>query len=171
VAGERIEAGETLIVLAGRHEAPARAEAYVEAHAGSRALPIRDDVDLVQAADDLAACQRHSCDPTTWLDGDLSIIARRAIEPHEELTIDLGTLIADPSWQRACRCGSPRCRGRISGEDWQLRDVQVRYAGHFLPLIADRITARPADRPVNGIGPCEPAVLASGEAVATRSRP
>ncbi len=34
-----------------------------------------------------------------------------------------------------CRCGSPICRGIITGNDWQLQEVQERYQGHFSPFL------------------------------------
>ncbi|CAF1498275.1 unnamed protein product, partial [Adineta steineri] len=38
-----------------------------------------------------------------------------------------------------CRCGTPLCRRRITGEDWMLREIQLRYAGHFSPFINQKI--------------------------------
>ena len=41
--------------------------------------------------------------------------------------------------ERECVCGPPDCPRRISGHDLRLPELQRRYAGHFLPLIAKRI--------------------------------
>jgi len=38
-----------------------------------------------------------------------------------------------------CRCGSPLCRGVITGDDWRRTDLQARYRGHFSPFIDARI--------------------------------
>src|SRR5207249_4135404 len=33
-----------------------------------------------------------------------------------------------PNWHLSCRCGSKLCRHTVTGEDWRLLDLQVRYA-------------------------------------------
>jgi hypothetical protein len=38
-----------------------------------------------------------------------------------------------------CACGSPLCRGRVTGDDWQRHDLQARYAGYFSPYLQRRI--------------------------------
>lgn len=30
-----------------------------------------------------------------------------------------------------CGCGRPRCRGTITGDDWQLANLPERYRGYF----------------------------------------
>jgi hypothetical protein len=141
VADARIEAGETVIVLAGRQVPSARPELVGSPRSVGRILRIEDGVHLVQGRDDPATSQRHSCDPTTWLDGAFCLVARRRIEAHEAVTVDLATLIADPAWHRTCHCHAPACRGRLSGNDWMRPELQARYDDHFLPSIAARIGA------------------------------
>lgn len=82
----------------------------------------------------------HSCDPNTWLTDEVTLVARRLIGPGEELTADYGTfeLKLDFVGQFACRCG-PGCRGRYTGRDWQLPELQTRYDGHWHPVLAHRI--------------------------------
>jgi hypothetical protein len=71
----------------------------------------------------------------------VTITARRAIGAGDELTLDYALTTTEPGWalDRPCHCGSPLCRGRITGNDWRLRDVQARYAGRFVPYINERI--------------------------------
>jgi hypothetical protein len=38
-----------------------------------------------------------------------------------------------------CGCGSPSCRGHVSGNDWQKPELQKRYAGFFSPHVQRRI--------------------------------
>jgi hypothetical protein len=81
----------------------------------------------------------HSCDPNIWMQDAFTLIARRAIQPGEELTADYALWEADENhvakWR--CKCGSPLCRGGVTGKDWtSLIDV---YRGHFSPLIEKRI--------------------------------
>jgi uncharacterized protein len=82
----------------------------------------------------------HSCDPNIWMDGNVTVIARRDIRPGEEITGDYALWEGEPGYRLSqCECGSPLCRSTITGNDWMLRDLQERYAGHFLPFINQRI--------------------------------
>ncbi len=40
-----------------------------------------------------------------------------------------------------CACGSAQCRGKVSGHDWMLPELQLRYRGSFSPYLAKRIAA------------------------------
>lgn len=56
----------------------------------------------------------HSCDPNAYLRvafGRVEVYALRAIRKDEEIVVDY-RLAPDPGGM-ACRCGSPKCRGRI----------------------------------------------------------
>ena len=83
----------------------------------------------------------HSCDPNVWMADEVTVVARRTIQADEEICGDYtvwesnSTYIVDP-----CRCGSPLCRGRYTGDDWERPELQVRYQGHFLPYLNRRIT-------------------------------
>jgi|YNPBryulayer2012_1023412.scaffolds.fasta_scaffold14247_3 SET domain-containing protein len=82
----------------------------------------------------------HSCDSNTWMTDAFTLSARRDIKKGEEITADYA-LWESPdyvsSWE--CLCGSPYCRGRVTGNDWKLPEVQERYKGHFSPLINKKI--------------------------------
>ncbi len=78
----------------------------------------------------------HSCDPNLWMRDEITLTARCDIAPGEELTVDYALWECDPSWSLdPCRCGSPLCRHRITGDDWRRADLQARYVGHFVPYI------------------------------------
>ena len=84
----------------------------------------------------------HSCDPNLWMEGAITLIARRAVNMGEELTADYAVWLDDENWAlESCHCGAPACRGRITGKDWRLPELQARYAGHFTPYL-DRLIAR-----------------------------
>lgn len=114
-----------------------------KAKAGT-AAQIADDLyiaDPGDAPDSPDYCLNHSCDPNVWLADALTLTARREIAPGEELTADYALWEADPAWMLApCRCGSPLCRGRVTGDDWRRPDLQARYAGHFTPFLNRKIT-------------------------------
>jgi GrpB-like predicted nucleotidyltransferase (UPF0157 family) len=91
----------------------------------------------------------HSCDPTLWHIGPFTLATRRDIAPGAELTIDYATQTANPRVRFDCRCGSSRCRGTVTGEDWRRRDLRKRYGDHWVPTVLHRIaalTANPTSR-------------------------
>lgn len=61
------------------------------------------------------APQNHSCSPNTMCKG-LDVIALKDIEMDEELTLDYATFLDEHIEPFHCHCGSPNCRGRISGK-------------------------------------------------------
>ena len=70
------------------------------------------------------------------------------VAPGEELTIDWATT-DDGDHELACRCGSPRCRGVVTGKDWMKPELQARYRGWFCWFLQRKIDAarRSAARP------------------------
>ena len=81
----------------------------------------------------------HSCDPTVGMSGQLGLIALRALRAGEEIAFDYAMTDSSPYDEFECACGSTRCRGRITGADWQLAELQERYAGYFVPYLQRRI--------------------------------
>lgn len=60
----------------------------------------------------------HSCDPNVFLDlSELWLWALKDIKKGDRLTMDLATTEDKLQRQFACRCGSPGCRGWITGYD------------------------------------------------------
>ena len=72
----------------------------------------------------------HSCEPNVGFGGNVVLVAMRDIAAGEELTTDYA-LFDDYEGGMDCACGTPSCRRRIDGRDWQRRDVQERYRGWF----------------------------------------
>jgi hypothetical protein len=83
----------------------------------------------------------HSCDPNVWMVDEVTLAARRDIAKGEELTADYALWEEDENYvmRWTCECGSPLCRGRVTGRDWRLPQLRERYRGHFSPFINDRI--------------------------------
>jgi len=143
-AKERIEAGEAVAIWGG--DFVTEAEAQKAKQEGKVIQQIGEDLwdvfDYETRHDDPTYNHNHSCDPNTWMQDEVTIGARRSIEPDEELTIDYAMFVIDDSWVMpvACGCGTTRCRHNITGQDWKLKELQERYAGHFSPLLLKQIS-------------------------------
>lgn len=94
---------------------------------------------LVLPVGDLNHYGNHSCDPNLWWTGLYTLATRRPIQAGEEVTNDYATSTGSESWAMPCSCGSPLCRGVVSGSDWRRKDLQVRYGQHWVPALLDRI--------------------------------
>lgn len=58
----------------------------------------------------------HACEPSAGIRltaRGYRLIALKDIAPHEQITYDYSTYIANPRERLSCGCGSPRCRGEI----------------------------------------------------------
>jgi D-alanine-D-alanine ligase len=93
------------------------------------AYPVSDEVFLLWDNDPAEwAPQNHSCDPNTAYDG-LDVIAIRAIDAGEELTLDYASFLDEHMEPFQCRCGSASCRGTIRGvpgNSVTVRENQIR---------------------------------------------
>lgn len=81
----------------------------------------------------------HGCDPNLWWSAPYTLAARRDIAAGEELTNDYATSTGEEGFAMPCRCGSPLCRGLVTGEDWSLPELQQRYGDHWVPALLTRI--------------------------------
>jgi SET domain-containing protein len=87
----------------------------------------------------------HACDPNLGWAGD-ALVTLRDVAADEELVVDYALSVADPSWFLRCHCPSQRCRQMVEGDDWQILQLQRRYAGHWAPdvqALIDRGAAQP----------------------------
>lgn len=96
--------------------------------------------------DEPADYVNHSCSPNAGLIGQLTLVALRDIAPGEEVTFDYATCDGSPYDEFLCDCRSANCRGRVSGDDWMIPELWVRYRGHFMPYLQRRIDALNASR-------------------------
>ncbi len=108
------------------------------------AVQIDKDLHLVERSEvtqQRGGSLNHACDSNLWLADEVTLVARRDIAAGEELTVDYALFSAQPDWvmDMPCRCGSPVCRGVITGNDWKLKEVQERYRHHFTPFLNARI--------------------------------
>jgi hypothetical protein len=93
----------------------------------------------------------HSCDPNLGLTSSITLVALRNIQPGEEVCIDYAMCDSTPYDEFICGCGSSLCRGHITGNDWQLPELQTRYDGFFSPYLQRRINRLKQEKEVNEI--------------------
>ena len=80
----------------------------------------------------------HSCEPNLGLQGQVVYLSLRDIKADEELTFDYA-MTDDEPYEMKCRCGTPSCRGTITGFDWLKPEIQNKYDGYFSWFIQRRI--------------------------------
>jgi len=88
--------------------------------------------------------QNHSCDPSTWWENETTLVARRDLEPGDEITYDYGTSESNEEELGlvGCLCGSGNCRGEIRGNDHLRPELIERYGRHFQPYLRERVRKR-----------------------------
>jgi SET domain-containing protein len=111
-------------------------------NAGDMALQIDDDFYLApRSADEVEEMSvfiNHSCDPNVGFRGQVVYVALRDISAGEELCHDYAMERSD-DYMLDCHCGSPLCRGKVSGEDWKRPELQQRYGDYFSIYIRNKI--------------------------------
>lgn len=133
-----IAAGELLIVWGG---VIMSLDEIKNVHADERqyAVQVDEDAFLLTPEPEAGDFINHSCNPNAGLSGQISVIALRDIKPGEEVCFDYAMSDSVPYDEFECACGEPTCRGRVSGNDWLIPELQLRYAGYFSPYLQRRI--------------------------------
>lgn len=131
-AREQIHAGEAILTFSGPllKRAEVREEDY---H-----LQVGADLYLGAsgAADDYV---NHSCEPNAGFRDGLVLVARRDIEPEEEITWDYSTAIDEADFEGfACRCGATRCRGVVRSFRHLDPATRKRLQGWLLPYLREK---------------------------------
>lgn len=99
-----------------------------------------------------ASFMNHSCEPNCYCKmksiAVRDVYALRDIEEGEELTQDYPATSVDQFagsgfWVLECRCGGKNCRGRVTGDLFELpRELQKRYYPNLPPSIKRRYRTR-----------------------------
>jgi len=141
VACEPIAAGEVVAAFGGRCITRDELD-LLPISQQVRSLQIDDQLFLAGAPEpEPADFINHSCDPNCELSGSVILVAARDIAAGEELCYDYATTDGSDYDEFECSCGAAACRGKVSGHDWMLPELQLRYRGTFSPYLAKRIAA------------------------------
>jgi hypothetical protein len=91
----------------------------------------------------------HSCDPATLWVGEYLEVAVRDLAPGDHITCEYA-LMSLPEALR-CRCGSPKCRGTVRGDDvrrhWRAWDATLRRVAERWAEVPQPLLAHVVDRP------------------------
>lgn len=138
-ASQPICEGEIVVKIGGSVMTEEEFRAYISTVSRYNAVQIGEELHLVDVPTSLGG-MNHSCDANLWMSDEVTVVARRDIAAGEELTQDYALYTTSPTWiMQPCRCGTPVCRQVVTGNDWQLPDVQERYRDHFSPFLNERI--------------------------------
>lgn len=142
-AADPIAAGEIVAVkggsIFGREEL-----AHLTPLLGSSEIQIGDDLFIgpvrVEDRERSMIFSNHSCDPNVGVLGQIVFVTMREVAAGEELTHDWA-MTDDDQGRMECRCGSERCRGVVTGQDWRRPDLQEKY-GRFMSAYLQEKIAR-----------------------------
>lgn len=129
-ANQDFQKGEVLVIFGGRAVTRETLNSISET-LGRHALQIGKELFLLEHAFEDGECFNHSCDPNLGVQGQITLVAMRDIKQGEEVCFDYSMVDMSDADEFVCRCGSRLCRGRVTGEDWRLPDLQKRYKGFF----------------------------------------
>jgi uncharacterized protein len=148
LAVDDIAAGEVVAVKGGHIVDTATMHALPERLQNSE-IQIAEGLHLVALSDEeyepVMLFVNHSCRPNVGFRGNVVLVAMHDVAAGAELTTDYA-LFDTSDEAMACGCGTPACRGTVTGDDWRDPVLQQRYAGWFSTYLADRIADRIADR-------------------------
>jgi hypothetical protein len=141
IALQDIARDEIVAIKAG-HVVTADEIERVTAEVGDFALQIDDGFYIsprsADEVDEMTVFINHSCDPNIGFRGQVVYVAMREIKAGEELCHDYSMERSD-NYALDCRCGSSRCRGKVTGQDWKLPELQRLYGKYFSIYLCNKI--------------------------------
>jgi hypothetical protein len=141
IATQAIRAGETIAAFGGRCVTRDELE-LLSPSQRQRSIQIDDTLFLAGAPEpEPADFINHSCDPNCGMGGSVLVVALRDIAVGDQLTYDFAMSDGCDYDEFDCECGTSQCRGRVTGHDWMMPELQLRYRGHFSPYLSRRIAA------------------------------
>jgi SET domain-containing protein len=131
-----------VVVVKGGHIITREQLREITPKLGPVEIQIGDDLFIAPVTDEERELSmlysNHSCDANLGMRGEITFVAMRDIRAGEELTHDW-CVTDDDNYSVKCKCGSPKCRGTLTGKDWQRPELQKRYAGYFSAYLTDKI--------------------------------
>ncbi len=144
VAVEPINSGEIVAIKAGHIVSRVEVERITK-DIGDFSLQIHDDFYLTPTThdeiEDTTIFINHSCDANVGFQGSVIYIAIRDIAVDEELCHDYAMARSD-AYSLDCCCGAVDCRGTVTGSDWKLPELQLKYGDYFADHVLRKIRAR-----------------------------
>jgi hypothetical protein len=88
----------------------------------------KDFVLDLPAGSEYEAYVNHCCEPNCYIDGQIVFRALRDINADEFITVDYGTFfITRKNPIDPCNCGSTKCRGKVTGDDYKTLDLPLSW--------------------------------------------
>jgi hypothetical protein len=138
-AQEPLAAGEITMIWGGRVVSTAELEGVPE-ESRRQIVQVEEDLFSMSVGDaEPSDFINHSCNPNVGLDGNIVLVAMRAIAAGEEVCFDYAMTDGCAYDEFECVCGAPNCRGWITGNDWKKPELWERYAGFFSAYLRRRI--------------------------------
>jgi hypothetical protein len=85
----------------------------------------------------------HSCNPNAGFKGQIFLVAMRKIKKGEEVTFDYAMVLSHAPgvelYKMKCLCGSTKCRGYVTEDDWKIPELQKKYRGYFQYFLQEMI--------------------------------
>ena len=140
-AREKIAKGEIVVIKGGSIVSKTKWE-KLEKELGSAEIQISEEFFIAptnkEEREGSMLYTNHSCDPNIGIQGQIVFTAMRDIKAGEELTHDLATT-DNLEYEMKCSCGSPDCRGIITGKDWMKKELQEKYKGYFAWYLVEKM--------------------------------
>ncbi len=102
-------------------------------------IVVAEDTHLVLAPGGDNRFGNHGCDPNLGFADEYSLVTLQDLTEGDELLVDYAMSTVDPAYYLRCHCPSYRCRQMVEGSDWQIPQLQLRYAGHWAPAVQELI--------------------------------
>lgn len=140
-AKKPIKKGEVVVIRAGHIIDKDKLEANKNIIADSD-LQIADNLYLAPLSREeftnIMTFINHSCNPNLGILGNVIFVAIKDIKAGEELCLDYAMFDNnDDSFE--CSCGKKICRKKITGKDWQIKELQDKYGNYFSSYLLEKI--------------------------------
>jgi SET domain-containing protein len=136
-----------IVAIKSGHIVDAKQVLKITAQIGDYSLQIHDDFFLTPITEEeikqTTIFINHSCDANVGFRGQVIYVAMKDILPGDELCHDYA-LARTAAYSMKCHCGAVKCRGTVTGDDWQLPGVQQKYGDYFVTYVKEKIITKNA---------------------------